>query len=244
MDDYDRRHFIRTSLPGFLGLTMALPGLTALATRANACNGRLPENQAINWDAFLEAVEKESARQHLDDWDEVSYLKKASQLCTRLNLKDEHLLKAFKNAHRGLGNGRVDFAPLEKQKDFHVTLLQFEKEEAITHHDHPEMTGVILCASGEIETWNYDLIGEKPDKEHVLLRETNNDLLRKGSLSTLTSRARNIHKLQARELTQLIDIFAPPYNKDRIEKSSWYDVDPDPFTSEKGAPKLHLAKKR
>ena len=159
MDEYDRRHFIRTSLPGFLGLTMALPGLTALATRANACNGRLPENQAINWDAFLEAVEKESARQHLDDWDEVSYLKKASQLCTRLNLKDEHLLKAFKNAHRGLGNGRVDFAPLEKQKDFHVTLLQFEKEEAITHHDHPEMTGVILCASGEIETWNYDLIG-------------------------------------------------------------------------------------
>ncbi|MEJ6578668.1 MAG: hypothetical protein QNL33_14980 [Akkermansiaceae bacterium] len=244
MDDYDRRHFIRTSLPGFLGLTLALPGLTALATRANACNGRLPENQPINWDAFLEAVEKESARQHLDDWDEDGYIEKASQLCARLNLKDEHLLKAFKNAHRGLGNKRVDFEPLEKQQDFHVTLLQFEKEEAISHHDHPEMTGVILCASGEIETWNYDLIGEKPDKEHVLLRETNHDLLKKGNVSTLTSKARNIHKLQAKELTQLIDIFAPPYNKDRIEKSSWYDVDPDPFTSEKGTPKVHLATRR
>lgn len=244
MDDYDRRHFIRTSLPGFLGLTMALPALTALATRANACNGRLPEGQPINWDAFLEAVEKESARQHLDDWDEDGYIEKASQLCAHLNLKDEHLLKAFKNAHRGLGNKRVDFEPLEKQQDFHVTLLQFEKEEAISHHDHPEMTGVILCASGEIETWNYDLIGEKPDKEHVLLRETNHDLLKKGNVSALTSKARNIHKLQAKELTQLIDIFAPPYNKDRIEKSSWYDVDPEPFTLEKGAPKVHLAKKR
>ena len=69
MDDYDRRHFIRTSLPGFLGLTMALPSLTALATRANACQGRLSEMQTINWDAFLEAVEKEATRQHLDDWD-------------------------------------------------------------------------------------------------------------------------------------------------------------------------------
>ena len=69
MDDYDRRHFIRTSLPGFLGLTIALPNLTTLATRANACHGRIPEIQPINWDAFLEAVEKEATRQHLDDWD-------------------------------------------------------------------------------------------------------------------------------------------------------------------------------
>jgi hypothetical protein len=244
MDEYDRRHFIRVSLPGFLGLTLALPGLTALATRANACDGRLPEKEPINWDAFLEAVEKESARQHLDDWDEAAYIVKAAQLCARLNLKDEYLLKAFKNAHRGLGNKRVDFEPLEKQQDFHVTLLQFEKEEAISHHDHPEMTGVILCASGEIETWNYDLIGEKPDKEHVLLRETNHDILNKGAVSALTSKASNIHKLKAKKLTQLVDIFAPPYNKDRIEKSSWYEVDPDPFTLEKGAPKIHLAKKR
>ncbi|MGC6564029.1 MAG: hypothetical protein ACON38_00305 [Akkermansiaceae bacterium] len=244
MDEYDRRHFIRTSLPGFLGLTMALPGLTALATRANACNGRLLKGETINWDAFLDAVEKESKKQHLDDWDEAAYVEKASQLCARLNLKDEHLLKAFKSAQKGLGNKRVDFEPLEKQQDFHVTLLQFEKEETIPHHDHPEMTGVIICASGEIEAWNYDLIGEKPDKEHVLLRETNHDLLKKGHVSTLTSKERNIHKVRAKELTQLIDIFAPPYNKERIRKSSWFDVDPDPYTFEKGSPKVHLAKKR
>lgn len=244
MDDYDRRHFLRTTVPGFLGLAMALPGLTALATRANACNGRLPEKETINWDAFLEAVEKEAARQHLDQWDEAAYVARAAKLCARLNLKDEHLLRAFKKAQRGLGNKRVDFEPLEKQQDFHVTLLQFEKEEEITHHDHPEMTGVILCASGEIEAWNYDLLGEKPDREHVLLQETNHDLLKKGAVSSLTSRERNIHRLKAHKLTQLVDIFAPPYNRERIRKSSWYDVDPDPFTRGEGAPRLHLAKKR
>ena len=140
MDDYDRRHFIRTSLPGFLGLTIALPNLTTLATRANACHGRMPEIQPINWDAFLEAVEKEATRQHFDDWDESAYVTTAEKLCSRLNLKDEYLLEAFKKSHRGLGNKRVDFEPLEKQRNFHVTLLQFEKEEEISHHDHPEMT--------------------------------------------------------------------------------------------------------
>lgn len=222
---------------------MALPGLTALATRANACHGRLPEKQPINWDAFLEAIEKEAARQHLDEWDEPVYVSRVAKLCSRLNLKDKHLLEAFKKAHRGLGNKRVDFEPLEKQRDFHVTLLQFEKEEEISHHDHPEMTGVILCASGEIETWNYDLLREKPDQKHVLLKETNHEILKKSSVSSLTSKERNIHRLKAKELTQLVDIFAPPYNRDRVKKSSWYEVDPDPYTS-KGVPKIHLAKKR
>ena len=232
-----------SAFAGFLGLTMALPGLNAIATRANACNGRLAKNETINWDAFLEAVEKEASRQHLDDWNETTYVEKAAKLCSQLNLKDEHLLKAFKKAHRGLGNKRVDFEPLEKQRDFHVTLLQFEKGEAIPHHDHPEMTGVILCASGKIETKNYDLLPDKMEKDHVLLKETSHDFLKKSAVSSLTSKKRNIHWLEAHETTQLVDIFAPPYNKDRIEKSSWFDVDPEPF-AEKGNPKIHKAKKR
>lgn len=241
MDDYDRRHFIKTSIPGFLGLGMVLPQLTAFATRANACQGRLPANGAINWDAFLDGVEKEAAKQHLDQWSEEAYIKKASRLASRLNLKDPHLQEALKAAQKGVGNGRIDFEPLEKQRDFHVTLLQFEKEESIPHHNHPEMTGVILCASGEIEVWNYDLLGKKEATEDVLLEETSHDLLGKGKVSTLTSKARNIHSLTARELTQLIDIFAPPYDEEKIEKSTWFDVDPEPF---QGEGKVHLATMR
>lgn len=241
MDEYDRRHFIRTSLPGFLGLGMALPQLTAFATRANACQGRVPANGAINWDAFLEGVEKEAAKQHLDHWNEKAYIEAAGKLANRLNLRDPHLQEVFKQAHNGIGNGRIDFEPLEKQRDFHVTLLQFEEEEAIPHHDHPEMTGVILCASGEIEVWNYDLLGKKGESENVLLKETSHDLLGKGKVSTLTSRERNIHTLTARKLTQLVDIFAPPYDKEKIEKSKWFDVDPEPF---QGEGKIHLATMR
>ncbi|MGJ8722937.1 MAG: hypothetical protein ACSHYB_00155 [Roseibacillus sp.] len=241
MDHYDRRHFIKTSIPGFLGLGMALPQLTAFATRANACQGRLPASGAINWDAFLEGVAKEAAKQHLDDWNEMAYVEEAGKLAKRLNLKDPVLAEAFKEAQKGIGNGRIDFDRLEKQRDFQVTMLQFEKEESIDHHNHPEMTGVILCASGEIEVWNYDLMGQKAEKESVLLEETGHEMLKKGKVSTLTSKARNIHNLRAKELTQLVDIFAPPYDKERIEKSTWFDVDPEPF---EGEGKIHLATMR
>ncbi|GHC66631.1 hypothetical protein GCM10007100_38210 [Roseibacillus persicicus] len=55
-------------------------------------------------------------------------------MSARLNLRNPLLEEAFKKAQRGLGNGRVDFEHLERQRDFHVTLLQLEKEEAISHH--------------------------------------------------------------------------------------------------------------
>ena len=243
MDDYNRRHFIRTSIPGFLGLGLALPSITAIATRANAFEGRVPENGAINWNAFLEAVEKETAKQHLDDWNESDYVKKAAALALRLNLKDPALAKAFKNTEKGIGNKRIDFYDLEKQRDFQVYLLQFEKNEQIKHHDHPDMTGVILCATGSVDVWNYDLI-EKKENKTVLLAETARATLSKGSVSTLTSKARNIHRLKASELTQLVDIFAPPYNKERARKSQWFKVDPKPLQKLHGKHKVYQATTR
>jgi len=232
MDDYNRRHFIRTSIPGFLGLGLALPSITAIATRANAREGRILENGTINWDAFLTAVEKETAKQHLDNWNQAGYVKKAAALALRLNLKDPALAMAFENTQKGIGNKRIDFYDLEKQRDFQVNLLQFEKNEQIKHHDHPDMTGVILCATGNIDVWNYDIFKEQSDKS-LLLKETARATLIKGQVSTLTSKERNIHRLKAQSLTQLVDIFAPPYNKERSQKSTWFDVDSETFQGRK-----------
>lgn len=241
MDDYSRRAFIRTSLPGFLGISMALPAITVMATRAMACEGRIPTGAPIHWDAFLDAVAKEAARQHLDDWKEPEYVKRAEALARRLDLTDTDLAAAFERAKKGIGNGRIDFDRLEKQKDFQISFLQFEKGEQISHHDHPGMTGVLLCATGDIDVWNYDELAESPEPGHVLLRETARAHLAKGTSSTLTSKDRNIHRLQARELTQLIDIFAPPYTPERVKASRWFEVDKEPW---KGKGNDYLAKIR
>lgn len=242
MDDYDRRHFIRTSIPGFLGLSLALPSITALATKANAFQGRVKENGAINWDAFLTTIEKEAAKQHVDNWNEPEYVAKIAALAKRLNLQDPKLAKAFQTAQKGgIGNERIDFYKLDKQMDFAVTLVQFEEEEEISHHDHPEMTGVLLCATGEVDVWNYDLLGKREKKDEFLLQQTSFATLDKGNVSTLTAKERNIHRLKAKKLTQLVDIFTPPYDDERIRKSMWFDVDPEGYM---GNEKFFLAKKR
>ena len=241
MDDYSRRAFLRTSLPGFLGLGLALPVITATATRAMARQGRIPEGAPIHWDAFLEAVAKEAGRQHLDDWKEPAYVQRAEALARRLDLKDPDLVAAFERAKKGVGNGRIDFERIEKQKDFQISFIQFEQDEEISHHDHPGMTGVLLCATGDIDVWNYDEIAGPSEPGHVLLRETTRARLVKGTTSTLTSKERNIHRLKARELTQLIDIFAPPYTPERVKTSRWFEVDQEPW---KGQGKDYLAKLR
>ena len=103
------------------------------------------------------------------------------------------------------------------------------------------MTGVLLCATGKVRVWNYDELEESPEAEHVLLRQTSDSWLEKGRVSTLTSKVSNIHRLKADALTQLIDIFAPPYNRERIRKSRWFDVDAEPW---QGKGRDFLAKER
>ena len=235
MDEYDRREFLSLSLPSFLGVLTALPSLCALATRANAAEGRLPEDGAMHWEAFLEAVSKEAGKQHLDAWNQDSYVQTISQLAGRLHLEDPTLLEALAQIKTRLVNGKVDFAYLERRVDFSLCLVQFDEGEIIRPHDHPGMTGMILCASGEIETSNFDpvdLADVKVSEGHQLLKRVGTTVLKKNDISTLTAKARNIHTLKAHKVTQLVDIFTPPYDQEKIEQSNWFKLSPDPIAGQ------------
>lgn len=233
MDDYDRRQFLRTTVPGFLGVLLALPSLSAAATKANANKGRPAKDGAMNWDAFLTSVAEESAKQHLDHWNQEDYLKKISALALRLNREDPLLQKGFAQIKTRLEKGNVDFEYLEKRLDFAICLVQFEKNQTISAHDHPGMTGMILCASGKIHTRNYDLVSETSialadgkSETRCVLKQSAEQTLLPNQITTLTSQARNIHNLKAEEITQLIDIFTPPYNDQRAKDSRWFNIDP------------------
>jgi cysteamine dioxygenase len=236
MDEYDRREFLSLSLPSFLGVITALPSLCALATRANAAEGRISADGAMHWEAFLEAVAKEAGKQHLDAWNQDAYVAKIAGLATRLHLDDPVLTAALAQLDVRLKQGDVDFQYLEERVDFALCLVQFDVDERIRPHDHPGMTGMILCASGEIETANFDPI-ELPDFEphagHQLLKLASQATLKKNDISTLTAKARNIHTLKARKATQLVDIFTPPYNAERSEQSRWYELAPEPIKGHK-----------
>lgn len=242
MDDYDRREFLSLSLPGFLGVLTALPALCALATRANAAGGRPPADSAMHWEAFLEAIAAEAQKQHLDDWRQEDYVKSIAALAGRLHLNDPILTGAMAQLTERLKHGNVDFHYLEQRVDFSLCLVQFDEGEVIRPHDHPGMTGMILCASGEVETSNFDLIDDpklQPAAGHQILRRVGQAVLKKNDVSTLTAKARNIHSLRARKVTQLVDIFTPPYNDERTAQARWYELAPAPMP---GKPDMFEAK--
>lgn len=236
MDEYDRREFLSLSLPSLLGVLTALPSLCALATRANAAEGRLATDSAMHWEAFLEAVTKEAGKQHLDAWNQDDYVGKIAGLASRLHLEDPVLTAGLAQLNVRLKQGDVDFQYLENRVDFALCLVQFDVDERIRPHDHPGMTGMILCASGEIETANYDPV-ELPDLKTAagrqLLKLAGQATLKKNDISTLTAKARNIHTLRARKVTQLVDIFTPPYNEKRTEQSRWFELAPEPIKGHK-----------
>jgi hypothetical protein len=242
MDEYDRREFLSLSLPGFLGVISALPALCAFATRANATEGRLPTDQAMHWEAFLEAVTTEAAKQHLDAWKQDDYVKTIAALATRLHLEDPVLTQAMAQLTTRLKHDNVDFQYLEQRVDFSLCLVQFDEGEIIRPHDHPGMTGMILCASGKIETSNFDPFEDPkitPSAGHQLLRRVGQAVLKKNDISTLTAKARNIHTLRSIQVTQLVDIFTPPYNKERVEQSHWFELSPEAMP---GKPDIFEAK--
>ena len=247
MDDYDRRQFVKMSVPAFLGVTFALPSITAFAKDANANKGYKRSDEALNWDAFLERITAEAEKQ-LDPkiWSEPKYVKQAAALARRLNLKDPEILKFF----AGYENNNPRFPEFDKlyrdeKKLFEISLVEFDQGEVIGHHDHPEMTGVLLCGKGKLDVENFDILEpEKKDQvadEHLLLKRSGKATLKRGNVSTLTSKKSNIHRVSAEKFCQVIDIFTPPYDAKRIRNSRWFEVDAEEF---EGRNEVYQAKER
>ncbi len=46
--------------------------------------------------------------------------------------------------------------------------------------------------------------------------------------------AAKFHRVEARALSQIIDIFAPPYTPEQIKGTKWFKVDEEPFQGRKG----------
>ena len=53
-------------------------------------------------------------------------------------------------------------------------------------------------------------------------------------MTSLTSTVRNIHRVEANALTQVVDIFAPPYTRQRIRDSEYYALDEAMYQGREG----------
>jgi hypothetical protein len=225
-----RREVLNLTWPTFLGLVINLPAMISFAVRAGAEPDRTPGPGKLHWQAFLDQLGDLAAGTKNRGWDQEQYTGDLAALATSLNLQDPALLDALGQAEKSLEEWPA-FTRLNPQPTFEIVLIRFEAGEVITHHDHPGMTGVLVCTSGHLRVTSYDLLEERPDEHSYLLRQVDDRILQSGQVSTLTARVRNIHRVVAQTPCEAIDIFTPPYDPVRTGKTRWYGVDPDPYRS-------------
>ena len=214
MAQVTRRQMISMSCKSFLTTASILPFL-------NSCSSNPAISTELAWQDFISQIHDLAGEYDNEGFNEELYLKKVLALAKRLNLDDKNINAFYKNYSNS--NKRFpEFTKMHKEKSFQVTLLEFEPGEKIPLHDHPDMSGVILCTEGEIDIENFDLLKKKSTNDKLLIKRTSSVKMEKNSLGSLSSTRGNIHSLEAKKFTRLIDVFTPPYDKRRIKESHYF----------------------
>ncbi len=179
------------------------------------------EPDSLSWEAFLAALEALAEQSLQSDWDEAAYVVEVAALMGRLDLLDasfQAILDRYHDAHLG-------FPEINTAHDggfFEVATLQFEPGESIDLHNHPRMTGVIVCLTGSVQIEAFNLLERRSESGELLIQKVADVHLQPGEHATLTSDHGNIHALVASEWCELLDVFTPPYTSDRIREYRWY----------------------
>lgn len=225
MENYSRRHILKTSLWTFGSLCLGLPGIIASAKEPR--NG---SKGVLNWEEFVDKLERAARIQHTGTWNRASYVDSVARLLGQLNPSDAAVHHAT-TLHTSPVFTRPDFAELLKTADVQISLITFDKGEWLPHHDHPSMTGVLTCATGDLLVGSYDRVPvpELAGPSVVVLKTLGSNVITPGRISTLTDERRNIHFVKALSFTQVIDIFTPPYNTERTSKTNWFRVEDRPL---------------
>jgi hypothetical protein len=172
-------------------------------------------------------LESAAQTQHRPSWDQAKYTQHVAALARTLNLEDKRLIDE-RAAYRNIHPSKPEFKDLLQTADVQVSLISFERGESIPHHDHPDMTGVTVCAVGDVTVREYDISAFAAPYGGWLLNLAGEERLEPGSASSLMARTRNVHRLRAAAFTQIIDIFTPPYNDERKRRTRWFRVEPLP----------------
>ena len=109
-----------------------------------------------------------------------------------------------------------------------VVTIEFDPGDEIPLHNHPDMTGVILCLSGKVDIQAFNLLEERSEDGRLLIERVDQVDLQPGQFASLTADRGNIHGLVAVEFTELLDVFTPPYDAERLERYRWYERSDDP----------------
>ena len=185
----------------------------------------------VDWDTFLARLAALADTQFEKGWDQELYVEEVKALMGLLDLEDAY----FQSLYDGYADAAGNFPELNTIHEkiaFEVATVEFEPGDTIRLHNHPDMTGVILCLSGEVEVDSFDLLDEVSDSGRLLIQRTELASVKAGEFSTLTGARGNIHGLVAVQYTELLDVFTPPYDGERLTRYRWYDREAEPYSGD------------
>ena len=227
-----RREAIVLSSKALLGLLAAFPSLHGCGTEPSTSMGSQvelePEELILSWEGLLDKVRNLSQVQFSPSWEQESYVYDVAECMRALDLNDPAIAALFEN-YLNRHQNFPEINTVHHETAFEVSILTFEPGETISLHDHPEMTGVIMCHSGEIQVDNYNLLLEESQSGNHLIQRIGQEVMTAGSVATLTADRGNIHELKTSTFTRMIDIFTPPYDDISIAASRWYEKDSETY---------------
>ncbi|HKP87708.1 MAG TPA: hypothetical protein VJZ26_16525 [Blastocatellia bacterium] len=183
----ERRFFLRAAPIAIAALALGAPKETLAM-----------ESASLDFEQFIKecaALAKQAYQ--ASGADEEGHIFRLSSLASRLQLKG---VPRGKLGQFGGLNPPVEFGPLHVAVPLAIIQWRLAPGATLPAHNHNPADIVSLCIDGECVVRHFDVIGDAPEyssRETFLIRETRNDLLTPGRMSSLSTARDNIHTFHA-----------------------------------------------
>lgn len=189
----ERRFFVRAAPIAIAALALGLTERVSAASRE-----RLMESASLDFEEFIKECAT-LAKQAIADssLNEEAHIFRLSLAASRLALKA--VPKAKLGQFAGL-TPPVEFGPLHIAAPLAIIQWRLAPGATLPAHNHTPADIISLCTEGECAIRHFDIVGDAPEyssRETFLIRETRNDLLTPGRVSSLSTNRDNIHTFQA-----------------------------------------------
>lgn len=186
----ERRFFIRSASVATAALAFASPDrIFARDSRADA---------SVDFESFVrECAELAKSAQQETSLNEEAHIFRLSAAASRLRLTS--VPKGKLGAFAGL-SPPVEFGPLKIAVPLAIIQWRLAPGATLPAHNHNPADVISLCLEGECTVRHFDIVGSAPDyssKQSFLVRESRNDLLTPGRMSSLSTVRDNIHTFHA-----------------------------------------------
>ncbi len=184
-----------------------------------AASGEQSRADTQTWEQFLAVIEREAQRQYRG-WDQDAQEDYVKRMAKRAHcLQREAVLSVT-----DVSKAESRFSSVRRTRTYEVVGISLRAGDGLPAHNHPEMTGVLLCVTGSLQVEQFDKTGAVPEGGS-LFRRYSSRRLNEGDTSTFTASHHNVHSVVAIEDTQILDIFTPPYTPKRMRSTQWYKLD-------------------